>query len=404
MKRAVWVIVVMLWVLILASSLGARVEADDYCYAGVVSSVGVIGSVHHWHMTWYGLYTDQLLSSAIAAIEPYGARVGVPFMLVTVVLSFWYAFSVWYRRTDALLVALAFGAALVFSRPNDEPVYWVSAATSYWLIFAGPAFLFGALARRRTFLAVLVAFVFVALTEAGGILIIAGLTFVLLLWKGHRRAVAFVWLAACLVFLVVFLAPGNAVRRAAVGPIESGSEQVVATILVNFIINLALTVMLSFIPGLFLSGIAAVAPTTAPIRRLPAWLLLVALAASFILSVVATMVLGDGLPPRAIYILTPLWLAQWLALGALIGQRFRYWGLVAPVVGLILIVTAVPHLLQRLDYGRRWDARHAAILAGYRVPGDIGDWDTLTDTSWGVACAEGWYGRPIRFVDGGNVP
>ncbi|MBL8146604.1 MAG: hypothetical protein JNL34_09495 [Anaerolineae bacterium] len=404
LKKAAWIIVVMLWGLILASSLFTRIEADDYCFAATVKDAGILGAIPRMYHGWSGLYTDHLVSGLFAAVEPYATRVGVPLMLGAFVFTWWYALAYWYKRSDALLLTLAFGAALAMSRPNDEPIYWISGITSYWFPFAGVGLLIGALLRKKTALAAVTAFLTVALTDIGGGLIVTGLGLAFLFWEGERRRVLMVLVAGLTGYLIVFVAPGNAVRRAAFVPVELTPYYIVRVALAGFATNAALSFLFSVVPGIFFSGIGALLPPHFHVRRLPLLFLGLVLGASLATAVVAVIANGWGLGERAIYLLTPLWLAQWFVLGALIGKRFPSWGWMAVVAGVVLIVVAGRHVVERAAYAQRWDERHAAILAGYRVRGDIGSWDTLTDTDWALACAEAWYDREIRFVDGGNVP
>ena len=404
LKKAAWITVIVLWALILASSLFARVEADDYCFASLLQVTDPVGSLPVWYASWAGRFSQQLLHGAFAAAEPFGTRLGVPLLLGAGVLAWWYAFALWYSRRDALLLSLSLGAALVLCRPNDEPIFWLAGITSYWTPFVCIGLLIGTLRRRRTLLSALIAFFAVAFSETGGALILLGLGLAFLFWKGERKRILLVLACALAGYLIMAVAPGNAVRKSAFVPVELTPYYVLRVAVAGFATNVILSFIYAALPGLFFSGMGAILKPPFSVQRLPLIFLGLVLGAAFVLAVLAVIANGWGLGERAIYLLTPLWLAQWFMLGALIGKRFPGWGWVAVVAGVVLMIMAGRHVVERAAYAQRWDARHAAILAGYRVPGDIGSWDTLTDTDWGLACAEAWYDRDIRFVDGGNVP
>lgn len=404
MKRVAWVVVITLWVFILASSLFTRVEADDYCYADVVQELGVLRSIPAWYESWSGRFPQIIVHGVFAAAEPFGARLGVPILLALFIAAWWYALASWYKRWDALFLCLTFGAALVMSRPNDEPIFWLAGLTSYWLPLVCAGLLVGTLHRRRTVLSALIAFFAVAFSETGGFLILFGLGLAFLFWKGERKRVMFVLACALTGYVIMAIAPGNAVRRASFIPVQLTPVYILRVAIAGFATNVILSFLYAALPGLFISGVGAIMPPPFPVRRLPLLVLILVLASSLVLALLAVLANGWGLGERAIYLLTPLWLAQWYLLGAIIGDRFRLWGWLAVAVGVVLIVFAGRHVIERVAYAQRWDARHAAILAGDRVPRDIGSWDTLTDTDWGLACAESWYGREIQFMDGENVP
>jgi hypothetical protein len=403
MKRFLWLIVIALWVALLASSLFIRIESDDYCFASVIETEGITGSLSHWYQQWAGRYSQQLTHAVFASLEPYGARIGVPILMGAFVLAWWYALSYWYKRWDALLLALAFGAALVMSRPNDEPIYWLSGVTSYWTPFMGIGVLLGALLRRRTVLAVLTALLAVAFTEAGGMLMLAGIGLSFLFWRGERRRIALVFTAAALGFLVMFVAPGNAVRMAALEPAELNLPHLVHVVLGGFATNAVLSALWTVVPGLFLSGVGAEMGSPFAARRLPLAFLGLALAGAALIAVIAAFTISWGVDARVMYLLAPLWLAQWFFIGVLIGQRTRLWRWMT-LVGALLLIPAGQHVAARIAYAQKWDARHALILAGEPVSKDIGPWDTYTAYEWVVDCAEAWYGGEIRFVDSLTLP
>ena len=403
MKRIAWVIVIILWALILASSLFARIESDDYCYADGVAQAGIVGNVTGLYMNWSGRYTTHFVISVFSATEPYGTRFGVPIALCAFVFAWWYAFTHWYQRRDALLLALTFGAALVMARPNDEPIYWLAGMASYWVSFVGVGVILGALIRRRTALAALFAFLTVALSETGGALIILGLGLAFLFWKGGRRRLAIVLASAGLGFLIMYIAPGNAVRKAAFIPIELDVPLAIRIVLGGFATNALLSFIWSIIPGLFLSGVGAILKAPFPVKRLPLLFLGLALGAAFTIALLALFTTGWGVGERVMYLIVPLWLAQWYFLGVLISGRVPAWRW-ATLLGVVLIIVAVRHVADRAVYASRWDARHEQILAGEAVEPKIGYWDTLLDPDWVLDCAEAWYGREIRFVEQPSVP
>jgi hypothetical protein len=397
MKRALWIIVIVLWALNFASSLFARVETDDYCYAAGVNEFGVFQNTIDLYENWSGRYSTHLAISTFSTVEPYGTRFGVPVMLAAFVFAWWYAFSHWYSRRDALLLALAFGAALVTARPNDEPIYWLSGATSYWLPIVGAGALIGALVRRLTLTAALIAFFTVAFSETGGALLIFALGLAVLFWKGERQRLTVVLMSAALGFILMTIAPGNAVRKAAFVPLEIDFTLAVRIVLGGFATNVILSFLWALAPGLFLSGAGAMLKAPFPAKRLPMMFLGLALAAAFIFALMALITTGWGVGERVIYLIVPLWLAQWYFAGVVIGERLPAWRWTT-ALGALMIVVSARHVMERAVYAGLWDARHSQILAGEAVQPSIGYWDSLTNPEWVVDCAEAWYGEEIRFA------
>lgn len=402
MKRAIWALMIALWVCLLASSLFTRVEADDYCFAVTVREHGVVEALPASYLSWAGRFSQQLIHGVFASVEPYGSRLGVPLMLTAFVLAWWYAFACWYSRRDALLLALAFGAVLAISRPNDEPIYWLSGVTSYWLPVAGAGLLVGALVRRRTVLAALTAFLTVAFTEVGGVFILTGLALGLVFWKGERRRLAVVFLSAAVGYLIIIVSPGNALRKARFISLDMNLELAVRILLGGFATNVALSFIWSIIPGITISGIGAAIKPPFKVKALPLAFLGLALGGAAAIAAIAFVSTGWGMGERVIYLLVPLWLAHWFFLGALIGQHVPHWRW-ATFVSLILLVFAVWHVGERAAYAADWDARDAQILAGEPVRRNIGRWDSLPQ-DWALSCAEDWYGHEIQFIDESAVP
>lgn len=399
MKRLLWIIVIALWIALLASALFTRVEADDYCYAATVQDQGLLGSVPYWYNAWSGSYSEHFTSSLFALVEPYGARIGIPLMLAGFVLTWWYAFTHWYRKWDALLLALAFGAALALSRPNDEPIYWISGLVNYWVPLAGVGLLIGLLARQKMVLASLIAFFVVAFSEVTAALILAGLGLAFLFWKGERRRLLLVGLIAALGLLITYIAPGTDVRKSALDLPQFDLSLAVEPFLRAFATGIFFPLVWTIGPGLFLSGVGAVLPPPFSVRRLPLFFLLLALGSSVLLSVLGVIMLGGGVEPRAVFPLNVFWLAQFFFLGAVIGPRIRQWRWLV-VAGAVLLIPAMQHVIARAGYARQWDARHAQILAGEVVTVQVEKWDTLyMEGSWIEGCAETWYGHEIRFAD-----
>jgi hypothetical protein len=249
--RNSWLNAVLLATLILtgmglasAAYLGVftRFHADDFCVAGAVNTHGFWGAQEYWYQGWSGRYAFYLIGSLAALAGP-GAAAVLPPLTILVWLAglAWVAYQLgewlgWhYPVFDSLLIAASVLLAVLATIPNlFQSAIWETGLLTYtlplvlltwgvgWILRLtlkarqAPAWPFIGLHALLAFVAGGLSETYLALQLAGFVLVFG---VVLLLGRPRLKSMllplATAWVFGSLLALVVmFTAPGNAVRQA----------------------------------------------------------------------------------------------------------------------------------------------------------------------------------------------
>lgn len=451
--------------LALLSSLGlhvylgtySRFIADDYCSAGMAERFGVLRAVWYWYLNWTGRYAASTLDAIFGLLGP---RV-TPYVSVIVVIA-WVAVLAWtvsllrsdsLRPTAADSVGLALAVlflTLILSPSVPQSLYWgqgmrsivppLILGTLYVALFllvvrSRPTVTVFWLSRGASFV---LAFVMGGLNETFTSLELALFVLALILvasaWRSStpRQARAFVlagFLGTALAFLIVVIAPGNALRQAFYPPPPglAGILRIASAGFLQFLgHSFGRADRLAGVVGV--AALAAVFGLRASSPRPKAWLiplvLVAALAFAFCCFLPAAYGLSDVPPDRTLMI--PAYLIA-LALtfsgfvaGSLLGWQpaggsWRAWCEVALAVSALSACLTSAWLADRLlldsrqtyrDYAIRWDSNNASILAA-RAQGQtqvviqtLPNWADLDEPNdnpkfWVNVCYREYYGIEV---------
>ncbi|MBC8171504.1 MAG: hypothetical protein H7X77_07515 [Anaerolineae bacterium] len=217
-----------------------RALADDFCFTAIVQAQGITGALDHWYNNWTGTYSSTFFQSMVGL--GYAWR-WVPIVLTTLWLlaAFWtmYQVATVFQLKQRGLIAVITGTMLVYAA-NDgaaniyQSLYWTSGAITYTLPLILLTFNLGVIILGlRTSEADELPLPHLALSAglcmvAGGFsplfavfqLVVMGLAFLACLifaaptWK-RRGLVLFAgaMVFAFIALIILYIAPGNAIRR-----------------------------------------------------------------------------------------------------------------------------------------------------------------------------------------------
>jgi hypothetical protein len=226
--------------------LHTRFHADDFCMAAAVNQHGFFGAQANWYLTWSGRYAYFLVTSLLAAIGPGFA----PYTAMLVMAAWWGGLALLFRRWRLPAVTLLLPPLVLFAvlatLPNRfQSLYWQNGMVNYTLplvlLTLGAAWIAAQAGTDRRPGWAMLGLNAAAALAVGGFsetalavqitLLVLGLGVTFL--PGWRtppalRPLLLAWLAGSLLALVVvFAAPGNQVRQAAVGSEMPGLARIV---------------------------------------------------------------------------------------------------------------------------------------------------------------------------------
>lgn len=217
-----------------------RALADDFCFTAIVQEQGITGALDYWYNNWTGTYSSTFFQSMVGLGR---AWVWVPIVLTTL----WLLAAVWtaYQVAAALqlkqrgLMAFIIGTLLVYAT-NDgaanvyQSLYWTSGAITYTLPLIVLTFNLGVIVLGlRTSEDNQIPVPHLALSTglcmvAGGFsplfavfqVAVMGLAFLACLlfaaptWKRQALVIfASATVFAFIALMILYIAPGNAIRR-----------------------------------------------------------------------------------------------------------------------------------------------------------------------------------------------
>ena len=405
------------WLLMTASSIPlffhaylgwySRFIADDFCTAWMADRLGVLRATWYWYLTWTGRYSATVLDSAVGML---GAHF-LPFITAGILLLWlaalaWAIFSLLPSGQQRLLQAAALATALLATTllltPDvSQSLYWgqgmhsvvppLVLGTCYlalfrrhqqgqwttlqqagWLVCAvGATFLSGGFSETFTAAQVLV-------LGAAAILSVLNKNIA----RQQRLLIFAGLLGACLAFVTVVIAPGNAVRQATFPPSPGIFEILRISITGYAVFWGALLGSVTHLAGLlgFLGMALLLGLALGPTTRTP-WLLALILVAGLLLSFAcfppAAYGTSDTLPERTQILPTYFLVVSFAFFGVLSGKLLtsRLSGVrmtqVLAFFTLVLVlfssVTAAGQLYavrdQYVDFALHWDQVDVMIRA-----------------------------------------
>lgn len=220
---------VLLLLLLLFLSFYNHPSADDYNYSVNARQHGIFGAQYYWYVLWSGRYFSTLLLSLNPLV--FGSFIGykwMSFLLIIVsIISFYVLvkslFNVSGFAEKLYLVFLSFIAYILLMPSVAEAYYWMAGAYSYQIGNILTIFLFSLIIRynekptRHIFILSIITVVLLAGTNETSmfymVLILLFLNLVKLIQHKKSDRFLFVLLTVAVVCsLIVFLAPGNALR------------------------------------------------------------------------------------------------------------------------------------------------------------------------------------------------
>lgn len=368
------------------TGLTARLEADDYCVAALQSANGVTYE-NAWDYTramyqgWNGRVTQLFVQGLLGQFEPLNNMIVPGLMILALVLL----------TRQPLLIAV-----WLMTLPHiDGTLYWQSAAMTYLLPVIGGLSAWR-LSRRSVWWAFPLALVAGGCSESMALLLIPVAIAAAVIDPTLRKA-ALVWCSGLvLAFIVVYAAPGNAVRAAY---FPQPSMVAVQFGLIRWLMADLPLLLFHSLPGLLAAYFAG---RVMPVRVTVRTVFIVWILAILVTMGMAGMVLyatSAGVPERTLALPSMLWtLALWVT-GSYHARKRTHRQTVTRLLN-ALILLAMLHggarLVEHGAYAAQWDARDGAIRAGHSV-GLIDDRDSLVET-WVQGCAAGWYGRPLTVT------
>lgn len=219
----------------------SRMMADDYCTASEGLRYGAVGSAIYNYQHWAGLFSNQFVKGLFAPFQPQVHSVQTLALIVFIAGGLWLLLgqilplllperSDWLRGIMVLLLTLI----ILYGAPNLRNVYWWAVLVHYCypvaLIFVGTALAIWLIRQPHAPLimglgGLTLSFLTVVVVGAANTF---GLFFPAMILVGmgysawrlpvemRQRALLLlgvVGLSAVITFLVVFLAPGNAIRQ-----------------------------------------------------------------------------------------------------------------------------------------------------------------------------------------------
>jgi hypothetical protein len=405
-----------------------RMLADDYCTAASALNRTVLESIIYDYYNWNWTYVDSFLKAVLARFQPAYHQVQTLLLLTALFAALWWlvrelaaVLDLPAMRKHSLLVAALFLLLIVYTAPNKTVFFWYSAMIPYSfpvaLVIAASAALVRWVRQGYRHTGRYAAFFALATVVLNGLantfflplLGALALATIYTLWrvsKESRRAsllmITAVTAANVASFLVVFSAPGNAVRQAheleVYGFATPSIPQLIALTFQNTVGYLIVPYGYTLVYGLLAFTIGIILTLALghedneqiacfSFAKRWAWvdgLVLFVLSASIVVSTIAATSYGTGLLlgrtmflARTAQTLTMMFLgyllAVWLARRGFpypwLKRRPAYRAVRLALTGLLiavpigLLVDNLSRLPSFREYAEDWDAVHAHILA-----------------------------------------
>lgn len=374
-----------LLILYAITGLTARLEYDDYCVAALADAQGIqhdnaFDYTRAMYQGWNGRYTQLFVHGLLARVEPLNNMLLPAVMILALVLL-----------TKQPLLVVVWLMAL----PNiDGVLYWQSAAMTY-LLPVILALMAWRLASRSAWWAFPLALIAGGCSESMALLLIP-VALAAAVYDPTLRKAAAVWcIGLAMAFIVVYAAPGNAVRAAYFPEPSLYAAQYALT---AWLITDLPAILLRSLPGLiaaYLMGRAIPVRVTVRTVQGVGILAVVLTLATVGMVVYAT---SGAVPERVLVLPSILWtLALWLT-GSYHARKRTDRQTVTRLLTALLVLAMLysgARLIDRARYAASWDARDGAIRAGQPVE-LIDARDSLRET-WVAGCTEAWHGRELTI-------
>ena len=428
--------------------------ADDYCSAYYAIRFGLLRSIWYWYINWSGRYTAFAFDwlTLTKTLGPYGVHLVPPMAIAIWLIATSAAVCISLKAiaprfatvSAAIAISASFVLAVIVLSPDiAQSYFWLNGMRSYSLpLVVSCIYVFSflwILPRLKTDKAIMVGCIFaIALTFLNGgfsetyaVFQFMTLVFLTVLqWFANDKKtdpklklLAFAAIGAFLSVLVIAIAPGNAIRRAASPPAPSFinlTEISIASYL-SFLEDILFSPqkITAFIGALLVSAWAGTGYKNQ--IRLRWWRIPAQIAGGLILSFVCFPPSVYGYvaspPPRTLSIAAFALMAFWMVASFLIGSwlaRITRLPLCLEV-GLIILATLLIGVSSALTmvyvnqnqgtyiaYAQKWDAMDAQILQAranhqpfVNIPAMF-NWAALERPSdnpkfWATACYSEYY-------------
>lgn len=328
----------------------STLAADDYCYLVEVHEHGVVGAVAHAYQTRLGRFAQVITSGVLYAAFGQAA----PLMGATLLIALAAFLARRLFGNAGLLLLAAFLAAL--GTHVWQGLYWLAGSATYSAPLVLALALMGAAGRKSRLSEILLAFVIAGFNESiGPMLVLSGLL--------YRRPALL--LGAAIGTLIVFLAPGNAVRAAFFVPQGIGETLLVTGV----VLSRFLTGALVGVPVALLG--ALVAGMMRPYAFDWRWLLVCS--AALAAGIVPTLYLSGAVTPRVLLLPTAAIIGLVFHVGQSLGSR-------TPLSDQLRYAMAALTLLAAMNFA-------STAFASPQPFAERAPLDTL-DSPWVRACAE----------------
>lgn len=394
---------IMLLVVFALTGLTARPEADDYCVAGLVDANGIVHEdvmsyTADMYRGWSGRYSQLFLQGTLARFAPLDNAL-VPGALILAFVVCLSAILSAYNVEHTRWIAPAFTAAWLMALPGmDGVLFWQSGAMTYLLPVVIGLLALWLMKRERSSLWCLPLALIAGGCSETTTVMLAFIGLGLALLDRKLRMPALLWgIGLGVAFVVVYLAPGNAIR-AAYFPAPSFSNakwDTVTWLTGDYVVTIFRT-----LPGLILAYLAG--------RLYPVKVSSLTLAAAWSTCILVTFstlfmvsyATGTSYHPDRVLAGVSLVTCGALYLTGGCGKRKRGEGM-RSIAFLILtagIVFNAAKLPERVVYAARYDTRAAQLYSGATTVHSLGEMDSLRPpftpgNAWVKACAEAWIGH-----------
>jgi len=187
----------------------ARPFADDFCQMRVRAQYGITGGVSHWYDAWSGRYTSMFSQLFVNGFSPIAAFaiIAIWFVALNLLLRKILVFRGVPATVCTIGATIIIATMLAIAGDPYQSYFWTTGVLTY----AAPLALITLallIVDKSPALAALIVFFAAGFSDIGVLLMVIGF-FVCFLWQ---RKFTLPLLAAIASFILVILAPGNAIR------------------------------------------------------------------------------------------------------------------------------------------------------------------------------------------------
>lgn len=233
MKRltywALWLVLISFAALVFTLGWYNRMAHDDYGVLMKVHEYGVLGSVGYWYQTWSGRWAaNAIIAGLLSVFHNYGGLFlySLATLIFCLVACRVFIGSVWLRlRQTTLESPLAWGlggllSVSLFYLTFDigETWFWVTASVMYlWTVLACLLGLGWVLSDKQAWwqwVGISLCFLFIGGSNEGyALVLLVALPALLLVKRISKPKLAIAFVALLVGFVILYLAPGNGVRK-----------------------------------------------------------------------------------------------------------------------------------------------------------------------------------------------